>query len=65
MRRAGRDYGHGVFTLDPSNGSTLWYWFDSFGYPPLEPARGGWEDNTLWLAKRTPRGSASYLPLRG
>lgn len=52
--------GHGVFTLDPSDGSTLWYLFDSFGYPPLEPARGGWEDDTLQLAKRTLRGEAHH-----
>jgi hypothetical protein len=27
--------------------------FDSFGHPPLEPARGVWEDDLLRLVKRT------------
>ncbi len=52
--------GHGVFTVNPSNGSILWYLFDSYGYPPLEPARGGWEGDTLRLTKRTPRGEARH-----
>ena len=62
QERGGRPVftGHGVFTVDPSDGSALWYLFDSFGYPPLEPARGGWEGDTLRLTKRTPRGEARH-----
>lgn len=52
--------GHGVFTVDPSDGSVLWYLFDSFGFPPLEPARRVWEGDTLLLSKRTPRGETRH-----
>ena len=52
--------GHGVFTLDPLTGEVLWFWFDDFGYPPLDPARGDWEQGTLTLSKRTPRGETVY-----
>ena len=48
--------GHGVLTVDPDGGDVLWFWFDTHGYPPLQPARGGWEGNTLRLEKHTPRG---------
>ena len=37
-----RFYAHGVMTVDPADGQVLWYLFDSFGYPPLTPYRGGW-----------------------
>ena len=50
---------HGVFMLDPATGDTLWWWFDSLGFPP-EPARGLWHGDSLLLEKNTPRGSARY-----
>ncbi len=52
--------GHGVFTLDPESGEVLWFWFDDFGFPPLEPARGDWTGDTLVLTKRSPRGETEY-----
>lgn len=52
--------GHNVFTADPRTGETLWYGFDSYGFPPQSPARGGWDDGTLVLAKETARGVARH-----
>ena len=62
--------GHGVLCVDPSGtdpaaidqaidpaaGPILWFWFDSFGFPPVAPARGRWDGPTLTLEKVTPRG---------
>lgn len=55
-RRSGGDafIGHGVWCGDGED--LLWFWFDSYGFPPLSPARGGWRDNRLELVKSTPRG---------
>jgi hypothetical protein len=57
--RAGEESlsGHGVFTVDPESGEVLWFWFDSFGFPPLDPARGAVAGDTLTLEKTTVRGS--------
>ncbi len=52
--------GHNVFTADPATGETLWYGFDSYGYPPESPARGGWSGGTLTLEKVTARGTARH-----
>lgn len=52
--------GHGVFAIDPADDTVLWYWFDSLGLPPLEPARGHWEGDSLILRKITPRGEACH-----
>ena len=52
--------GHGVFTIDPENGDTLWWWFDSMGFPPDPPARGRWNGDVLLFEKKTPRGEARY-----
>jgi hypothetical protein len=52
--------GHGVFTIDPANGDTLWWFFDSMGFPPDPPARGRWNGDVLTLEKKTPRGEARY-----
>ncbi|GAA5532275.1 DUF1579 domain-containing protein [Deinococcus aluminii] len=51
---------HGVLTVDPQQGDVLYYAFDSFGFPPLEPARGCWAGDTLVVTKRTPRGEARH-----
>jgi len=48
--------GHGVMTVDPATEETLWFWFDSVGYPPLAPSRGKWSGQELQLRKATPRG---------
>ncbi len=52
--------GHNIFTADPQTGETLWYGFDSYGFPPDAPARGTWDGPTLVLEKKTPRGIARH-----
>ncbi|WP_370969086.1 DUF1579 family protein [Amycolatopsis sp. cg9] len=52
--------GHNVFTADPATGETLWYGFDSYGFPPDSPARGDWTGATLTLEKKTARGVARH-----
>ncbi|WP_318306097.1 DUF1579 family protein [Amycolatopsis solani] len=52
--------GHNVFTADPGTGETLWYGFDSYGFPPESPARGHWTGPTLTLEKKTTRGVARH-----
>ncbi|SFW60538.1 DUF1579 family protein [Amycolatopsis australiensis] len=52
--------GHNVFTVDPRTGETLWYGFDSYGFPPEPAARGGWTGATLVLEKKTARGVARH-----
>ncbi|MFG1639112.1 DUF1579 family protein [Amycolatopsis sp. NPDC049252] len=52
--------GHNIFTADPQTGETLWYGFDSYGFPPESPARGDWDGATLVLAKKTARGVARH-----
>ncbi|MEV7093419.1 DUF1579 family protein [Amycolatopsis sp. NPDC051045] len=52
--------GHNVFTVDPDTGETLWYGFDSYGFPPESPARGSWTGATLTLEKKTARGAARH-----
>jgi hypothetical protein len=51
---------HGVFLIDPVSGDVLWWWFDSFGFPPDPPARGRWVGDALRFEKHTPRGSSRY-----
>jgi hypothetical protein len=53
--------GHGVFTVDPKTEEVLWYWFDSMGFPPEQPARGRFEGDVLTLLRVTERGSARYV----
>ena len=47
--------GHGVFSA--IGDEVLWHWFDSIGYPPEVPARGGFEGDTLILTRTSPRGT--------
>jgi len=49
--------GHGVFAVALDGETVLWWWFDSFGYPPAEPSSGRWEGERLVLVKQTPRGT--------
>lgn len=57
LRETGDTFtGHGVMCVDPAAGEIVWFWFDSYGHPPLQPARGTWEGDRLVLRKRTPRG---------
>jgi hypothetical protein len=58
--------GHGIFMIDssdvmspPSRTPILWWFFDSYGYPP-EPAHGGWQDRELIMQKSSPRGMAEH-----
>lgn len=43
-----------------SNGEIWLFGFDTFGFAPLEPARGRLDGNTLTLLKATPRGQARH-----
>jgi hypothetical protein len=52
--------GHGVLTIDPKDGAVLWYWFDTMGMPPAEPARGSWDGDTLTLSRSAAQGDARY-----
>ena len=47
---------HGVLTVDPVANDYVWFWFDSYGFPPLSPSRGAWQGAVLTLEKITPRG---------
>jgi len=53
-----------VFMTDPESGDVLLYAFDSLGYPPDPPARGGWQDGELVLVRETTRGQSrtTYRP---
>lgn len=53
--------GHGVMTVDPADNCVLWYLFDSFGFPPLAPARGKWSGLVLTLDKQTLRGNGRTI----
>jgi len=53
--------GHGILTIDPATSAPVWFWFDSYGFPPLTPSRGAWEGNTLTLLKITPRGEGRTI----
>jgi hypothetical protein len=46
---------HGVFSV--SDDTVLWHLFDSIGYPPEVPARGGFDGDTLVLERTSPRGT--------
>lgn len=52
---------HGVLTVDPTAGEIVWFWFDNYGHPPLDPSRGNWEGDRLTLVKHTPRGIGRSL----
>lgn len=52
--------GHGFFTADPVTGDVRWYFFDSVGWPPEGPVRGGWDGSVLTMTKTTPRGQARH-----
>ena len=61
QREDGTEFlGHNVFTADPGTGETLWYGFDSYGFPPESAARGSWTGATLTLEKTTARGVARH-----
>jgi hypothetical protein len=58
--------GHGVFMIDNADVASparptpiLWWFFDSYGYPP-QPAHGGWQNGELIMLKTTPRGAAEH-----
>ncbi|HEU4671217.1 MAG TPA: DUF1579 domain-containing protein [Dyella sp.] len=55
---------HAVFVAEPE-GRVLLYWFDSYGFVPQEPAAGAWQDGSLVIVRRSPRGQTQhrYTPL--
>ncbi len=50
---------HGVLQGVPGTSSVHWWWFDSYGEPPVV-ARGGWAMGVLVLEKTTPEGTAEH-----
>jgi hypothetical protein len=58
--------GHGVLTVDPAASEIVWFWFDSYGFPPIPYARGRWDGPRLILEKTTARGvGRSVLAVAG
>jgi len=53
-------HGHGIMVIEPDTQDVLWWWFDSFGFPPDAPARGRWDGEVLSFEKTTPQGEARY-----
>lgn len=57
-RAGGQSFaGHGVLTVDPAAAEIVWFWFDSYGFPPIPHSRGRWDGPQLVLEKVTPRGT--------
>jgi len=52
--------GHGVFGWDGTAKTVVWYWFDSMGEGPGEPARGTWDGDVLVLRSTSPRAQGRY-----
>jgi hypothetical protein len=48
--------GHGVMMQDQESQHILWFWFDSYGYPPLPEARANYGGADLAFEKLTARG---------
>jgi hypothetical protein len=48
--------GHGIMMPDLESQEILWFWFDSYGYPPIPAARGKRRESALVFEKVTPRG---------
>jgi len=48
--------GHGLMMQDQESPDVLWFWFDSYGYPPIPEARGRHGGTALIFEKVTPRG---------
>jgi hypothetical protein len=49
---------HNVLGVDPSDGTTKLWQFDSMGFVPPAPASGTWDGDTLTLERSSPRGAA-------
>ncbi|HKA87111.1 MAG TPA: DUF1579 family protein [Haliangiales bacterium] len=52
--------GHGVLGWEPETKSYVWFWVDSMGFIPKEPARGRWDGDALVLHSTNPRGLTRY-----
>lgn len=48
--------GHGLMMQDQESRGILWFWFDSYGHPPIPEARGKNDGAALIFEKVTPRG---------
>lgn len=52
--------GHSIFGWDDQQKIFVWYWFDSMGMPPPQPARGKWEGDTLMFEQHWEKGDSRY-----
>lgn len=52
--------GHGVFGYDVTQAQFSWYWVDSMGTIPAQPAWGTWSGDTLRFTSVSPLGSGRY-----
>jgi len=52
--------GHGVFGYDAAQARVAWYWVDSMGSVPAQPAWGTWNGTTLELRSESPHGHGRY-----
>jgi hypothetical protein len=49
--------GHGVMMQRQESQDILWFWFDSYGHPPIPEARGSYDGAALVFEKMTSRGN--------
>jgi Protein of unknown function (DUF1579) len=52
--------GHGLFGYDVPQERFAWFWVDSMGSVPRQPAWGTWSGNTLQFTSQSPEGSGRY-----
>jgi hypothetical protein len=52
--------GHAVFGYDVPQKQFAWYWVDSMGSVPAQPAWGTWEGDTLQFTSHSPMGAGRY-----
>ena len=51
---------HAVFTAGPGDDEYALYWFDSYGFVPVQPAPGHWDGERLVFLRSSPRGHTRH-----